>query len=303
MSKDTGPRQAVEAYWYLFLVPIFAVLAVVEFYPLLYSLYLSFKGPGGSFTLNWYSQMLTDRDFWGAVASSLTYSVMSVTLAIVVGLALTYLVLTREGRSRSFFESIFILPLAAAPIAVGIFWGPSAFWDDLQSLLHYPVSALLHFQIPYFTETGVLFYFPVMAASDAWEWSPLVMLVALSIIGSHPKEIYEAAKIHGASTWQVFYRIMVPTVLRSPVLQFVIVLRFIDAMRAFEIPLAWSTWVALSTSVGSPVDTLSLYLYKLLFIPAFNFPISLVAAISVALLVATLVVVSVMMRLLGEIGR
>ena len=62
-------------------------------------------------------------------------------------------------------------------------------------------------------------------------------------------------------------------------------------------------WVALSTSVGRPVDTLSLYLYKLLFIPSFDFPIALVSAIAVALLVVTLVVVTVMTRLLSRIGQ
>ncbi len=302
MTEPSRTGKRVESYWYLALVPIFAILAVVEFYPVLYSLYLSVTGPSGNFTLGYYWQMLTDTDFWSALASSLTYSTMSTLVAVAIGLFLTYLV-TQDFRGRSIYEGIFILPLAAAPIAVGIFWGPSAFWDDLQSLLHYPISSLIHYQIPYFTETGVLFYFPVMALSDAWEWAPLIMLVALSIINSNPKEIFEAAKLHGASSWQVFTRIVVPTVMRSPVMQFVIVLRFMDAMRAFEIPLAWSTWVALSTSVGSPVDTLSLYLYKLLFIPTFGFPIALVSTIAVALLVVTLTAVTLLMRLLGTIGR
>jgi ABC-type sugar transport system permease subunit len=59
----------------------------------------------------------------------------------------------------------------------------------------------------------------------------------------------------------------------------------------------------LETAVGSPVDSLSLYLYKLLFIPSFGFPLPMVSAIAVALLVVTLVSATVMMRLLGAIGR
>lgn len=301
MNSPTGPRRKVEAYWYLLLIPVFVVLAVVEFYPLLYSVYLSLKGPSG-FTLGYYSQMISDRDFWSAVASSLTYSTLSVIISLAIGLTLTYLVTELAGHRRSFFEGLFILPLAAAPIAVGVMWGPSAFWDDLQSFLHYPVSSLIHFQIPYFTETGVLFYFPVMAFADAWEWAPLIMLVCLSIINSNPKEIYEAAKLHGATGWQVFSRVMVPSVLRSPVTQFVLVLRFIDAMRAFEVPLSWSTWVALYNGVGSPVDTLSLYLYDLIFVPSNGFPIALVSAIAVALLIVTVVAATTMMRLITTIG-
>jgi ABC-type sugar transport system permease subunit len=180
---------------------------------------------------------------------------------------------------------------------VGIVWGPAAVWDDLQPFTHYILG------LPYFKEGQLLFYFPIMSFSEAWEWSPLIMLICLSIVRAMPKEIYESAKVHGATDWQIFTKITIPAVLKSPVMQFVLVLRFIDAMRAFEIPLAWSTWVGFQTSVGSPVDTLSLYLYKLLFIPSFGFPLPLVSAIAVALLIVTLISATVMMRILSSIAR
>ncbi len=277
-------------------MPIFAVLSVVEFYPLAYGVYLSLTGPTGGLTLSNYSQMVADRNFWNSVAVSLTYSSFSTALAIVLGLGLTFLV-TQEVKGRRIFEAIFILPMAAAPIMVGIVWGPAAVWDDFQTFSHFVLG------LPYFQEVQILFYFPVMAFSEGWEWAPLMMLVSLSIMRSTPKEIYEAARLHGATSWQQFKMITVPAVLGSPVMQFVILLRFIDAMRAFEIPLSWSTWVGFETSVGSPVDTLSLYLYKLLFIPSFGFPLPMVSAIAVALLVVTLVSATIMMRLLGSIGR
>jgi ABC-type sugar transport system permease subunit len=74
-------------------------------------------------------------------------------------------------------------------------------------------------------------------------------------------------------------------------------------MWAFEIPLAWSNWLGVSTSVGSPSDTLSLFLYKLLFIPSFGDPVHLVSAIAVALLVITLVGATAMLRLLAKMGK
>ncbi len=296
MSQTTRRRGQVETYWYLVLIPIFAVLSVVEFYPLLYSLYLSLTNPSGSFTLGNYYTMLVNRDFWSSVVTTLAFAILSTGIAVGIGLGLTFLVV-QEFRGRGWFEGMFILPLALSPIAVGILWGPAAFWDDFQSFAHFVLGA------PFFNELSILFYFPVMSASEAWEWAPLIMLVSLSIINSQPKEIYEAAKLHGASSWQLFTKVMVPAVLNSPVMQFVLVLRFIDAMNSFAVPLDWSTWVGFSTSVGSPVDTMSLYLYKLLFVPYFGFPLPLVSAIAVALLVVTLVSATVMMRLLGRIGR
>jgi ABC-type sugar transport system permease subunit len=294
-GSKTGGRM-VERHWYVLLVPIFGVLSVVGLYPLLYGIYLSLTGPSGSATLANYSQMVSDGDFWSALAVSLTYSVLSTILAFCLGLALTFLVL-QATRRRGLLEAVFLAPLAMAPIAVGIVWAPSTVWDDFQTFTH------LILGFPYFNELSVLFYLPVMSLSEAWEWAPLVMLVCMSIINSTSKTVYDAATLNGASTWQVFRGITIPSIVRSPVMQFVIVLRFIDAMWAFGIPLAWSNWLGLSTSVGSPADTLSLLFYKLLFTPSFGDPMRLVSAMAVALLVFTLVGATVMIRLLAKMGN
>jgi multiple sugar transport system permease protein len=296
MNGSEMRGRTVERYWYLLLVPIFVVLSVVEFYPLLYGVYLSLTGPTGSATLANYSSMVTDGDFWSSVAASLTFSVLSTILTFCLGLALTFLIL-QATKWRGLLEAIFLAPLAMAPIAVGIVWAPSTVWDDFQTFTH------LILRLPIFNELSVLFYIPAMSLSEAWEWAPLVMLVCMSIVNSTPKAIYDAAKVNGASARQVFRDITIPSIVRSPVMQFVIVLRFIDAMWAFAIPLAWSNWLGLSTSVGSPADTLSLFLYKLLFVPSFGDPIQLVSAIAVALLVLTLVGATVMTRLLTKMGN
>jgi multiple sugar transport system permease protein len=135
--------------------------------------------------------------------------------------------------------------------------------------------------------------------SEAWEWSPLIMLVALGIIGSIKKEVYEAASVHGASAWQIFRRVTLPTLLRSPVMGFVIVIRFVDAMRAFEIPFSWASWVSYP-GAGSPVDTLSLLLFKLLTGYTFGFPVGFVSAVAISMLVITLTGATVLFRLMNR---
>ncbi len=270
-------------------------MAVVEFYPLLDGINLSLTAANGSFSFANYSKMLTDSAFWSAVIVSLAYTIGSTALCLVIGLALTFLVTQRGVRGRSFFEALYIFPLAISPIVAGVLWSPSSVWDDIQTFLHF----ILH--QPYFNELSITFFFPVMILSEAWEWSPLIMLVALSILNSQASQVFEAAELHGASAWQRFTMVGLPTILRSPVMQFIIVLRMIDAMRAFEIPLAWSNWVGYQNAVGSPVDTLSLFLYKLVFVPLYGFPIGLISAIGVALLAVTLVVAFALIRLLGRI--
>ncbi len=281
--------------WYLLLLPLIAVLAVVEFYPLLSGINLSLTDANGNFSLANYAQMLNDPAFYTAIEVSLGYSIGSTAVCLAIGLTLAFLV-TQRARGRSVFEALFIFPLAVSPILAGVLWSPSSIWDDFFGFTHYILG------LPFIAELSPTFFFPVMILSEAWVWSPLIMLVALSIINSQAKQISEAAELHGASAWRRFTMISLPTVLRSPVMQFIIVLRVIDSLRAFEIPLAWSNWVGFQSSIGSPVDTLSLFLYKLIFVPLYQFPIGLVSAIGVALLAVTLLVALGMIRLLGRIG-
>jgi ABC-type sugar transport system permease subunit len=271
------------------------VLAAVEFYPLLDGINLSLTDVNGNFSTANYAQMLADPAFYTAIEVSLAYSVGSTILCMIVGLTLTFLV-TQRVRGRSVFETLFIFPLAISPILAGVLWSPSSIWDDFFGFTHF----ILH--LPFPDVLSPIFFFPVMIVSEAWLWSPLIMLVALSVINSQARHISEAAELHGGSDWQRFRMIFLPTVLRSPVMQFIIVLRLIDSLRAFEIPLAWSNWVGFPSFIGSPVDTLSLFLYKLIFVPLYHFPIGLVSAIGVALLAVTLLAALGLIRLLGRTG-
>ena len=270
----------------------------MEVYPLADSVYFSITdyGQNGVFVgaAN-YAQAFTDPRVITAVGVSLAYAVGTTLLCIGIGLALTYIV-SQLNRGRKFFESFFLMPLAVAPITVGIVWSPPGFWDDINTFWHYILG------FPFFNIADVYLAFPIMLLSDAWEWSPIIMLVALSVISGVPREVFEAASLHGASSIQVFRRLVIPTILRSRVMQFIIVLRFIDSMRAFEIPYAWSTWLSLPNA-GSPVDTVSLLIFKLLAIPTYGFPISYVSAIAVILLAITLSATTVLYVLMKRLGK
>lgn len=291
LEPRPSPRVRESRRWYLLFVPLFAVVGLVAVYPLIMSLYLSLTTANGTPTLANFASMVSTPTFLNALNISLLYSLSSTIIAVAIGLGLTF-ILTQELRGKGVFEVLYILPLAVAPIVVGVLWSPSSVWDDVQQFMHWQ----LHFA--YFNELTPSFFFPVMFLSEAWEWAPLIMLVAVSVVNNMSKEVYEAADLHGATAYQKFTMIILPTVFRSPVMQFIVVLRFIDAMRAFEIPLAWANWLGYTSTIGSPVDTISLYLYKLLFSSSLGFPIGLASAIAVTLFVITLIGAAVLLRLL-----
>jgi ABC-type sugar transport system permease subunit len=284
---------------YLLLVPLVAILALVEVYPLAVSIYLSFTNysAGGAFVgASNYASLFSQNAFWDAVATSLLYADGSVALSTVLGVLFAYL-LTRVRRGRGFFEAVFLMPLAAAPIIAGIVWAPSAVWDDLNTFWHFVLGQ------PFFNVTSYHLYFPIMILSDSWEWAPMMMLVALSVLASVPKQVYEASETFGASKWKTFTSVGIPAILSSPVIRFMVIIRYVDAMRTFEIPFAWSGWLSY-TQPGSPTDTLGLYLFKLLLIPPSGLiPIPIISAAALVLLAATLTAAGLLFRVMRGLRK
>jgi len=284
---------------YLLILPLVAILAAVEVYPLAESVYLSLTnyGGGGAFVgLANFATLFSQSSFWTAISTSVLYSSGSAALSTAIGILAAYL-LTQVRKGRGYFEAIFLMPLAAAPIVAGVVWAPAAVWDDIDTFWHY----ILH--QPFFNILSYHLYFPIMILSDSWEWAPMMMLVALSILASIPKSVYEASEAFGASRWKTFTSVGLPAILNSPVFHFMIVIRFIDAMRAFEIPFAWSGWLAYSQP-GAPTDTLSLYLFKLLLNPETDvIPLPLISAAALVLLAVTMAAALVLFRLMRGLRK
>ncbi len=284
---------------YFLLVPLIAILAFVEVYPLAVSVFLSvtdYTGGGAFVGASNYASLFSQNAFWSAVATSLLFADGSVALSTILGVLFAYL-LTRVRKGRSFFEIVLLMPVAAAPIVAGVVWAPSAVWDDLNTFWHFILGQ------PFFNVTSYHLYFPIMILSDSWEWAPMMMLVTLSVLASIPEQVYEASESFGASKWKTFTSVGIPAIVNSPVILFVIIIRYVDAMRAFEIPFAWSGWLSY-TQPGSPTDTLGLYLFKLLLIPPSGvIPIPIISAAALVMLAVTVIAATLLFRLMRSLRK
>ena len=282
---------------YLLVLPLFFLLVGIEIVPVGYTLLLSLQTPAPSqqiLTAANYARIVSDPVLVTSIFASLSYAGGSTALTFFLGMVFAFM-LFRIKKGRSLFESVMLVPLAISPIAVGVAWSPSGVWDDINTFVHFVLGA------PYIDLTQGYIFLPIMVLSEAWEWTPVVMLVMLSVIMSIPKEVFEAASVYGAGDLQVLKRIIVPSILRSKVTQFLLVLRFIDAMRAFEIPFSWSAWVG-SPTAGGLTDSLSLYLFKLLLFPINGASLQYVSALALSLCVVTLVSTSILLRLVRRTG-
>ena len=279
---------------YLFIIPTIVALLIVEAYPVVYSLYLSVTEfstltPEPVFIgFDNYVRMIYDENFWISLRVTLLYVFGSVSLAFVLGLSFAVL-LFRDIEYRKRLQTVLILPIAISPLIAGVFFSPAAIWDDINVVLKFVLG------LPMIDVYNANFAFSLVVVADAWLWTPLFMLVFLSVLQSIPKETYEAAEIHGASNFQTFRRVTFPLIIRSPVIFIIIALRSIDAFRSFEIPFTWAGWIG-AESLGSPIDTLSLFMYKLLIFPAYESPFSYIATIALTMLMISLVITTILLK-------
>ncbi len=242
VAKATAPRPArlqrragTLAQWsgWPFVLPAILLLLLLNVFPLIFSVVMSFSNVSTdnglrltSATLANWGQLLHDSDFW----SSLRFTVFVVVLAVggelVCGLTLA-LLLWRPLPGAGVFRVLFTIPMMIAPVAIGFIfrmifneqYGPV---DSILRGLHLPTMQWL-------SSTGTAPYAVVIM--DIWQWTPLMFLLLLAGLQSIPEDAMEAARIDGASGLRVIRDIVLP--LLAPIAVMAVFLRMILAFTIF----------------------------------------------------------------------
>jgi multiple sugar transport system permease protein len=215
--------------------PSMALIALVALYPVIYGIWLSlhqysllqaglsrWASPAG---LGNYKEALSDPDFWSAFRITLEFTVASVFLETVIGLAMA-LIMKEAFKGQGIVRTVVLVPWAVLTVVTAIMW--KTIFDPNLGF----VNQLLG------TKTVWLGQEPdallVMIFADAWKTAPFMALLLLAGLQVIPSDIYEAAKVDGATTWQRFTRITLP--LLTPALLVALIFRTMDALRAFDLP-------------------------------------------------------------------
>lgn len=204
--------------------------------PLLYAVYMTlFKvgvlGPTSEFLgLRQYIRVVTDRSFWSSLRVTVYFTVVSLALQTVLGIAVA-LLLNLEFRGRGFMRGIILAPWAVPTIVNAQLWGwiYNASYGVLNKIL---IKLGMISKPIIWLGTSSLAINSVIAA-DTWRMTPLYVLMFLSGLQTINGELYEAAKVDGAGAWRRFCHITLP--LLKPIILVVLVLRTMQALRVFEI--------------------------------------------------------------------
>lgn len=274
---------------YVFLAPAVALLLALTVYPLLYILRLSLyrMTPTGESFAGWtnFLRIFQDGFFWRAAGQTLLLTLGALALELALGLSLA-LLLNTSIRGRNLWRSLLLLPMILPPVVVGVIWrliyNPNfGVLNGLLQLLGVDTTDLTWLADPSVALAAVILV-------DVWEWTPFVFLILLAGLQSIPEEPYEAACMDGSSEWQTFLHITLP--LLAPAILVAVLLRTMDLLRIFD-----QVFILTQGGPGFATETISLYIYK----TAFRFfDFGYAAAMSVLLLLATLVLSRLYIRFL-----
>ncbi len=277
------------AYSLLLVAPALIIIFFFALYPLGYAISLSARhvdltsavGVGPYVGLDNYRFALNDRFFWAATGRTILFAVCAVSVEMAFGISIAFL-LNSLRWFKGLVRGLLLLPLAAAPAAVGLIWR-YMYHPDF-GVYNFFMSAL---GLP---EQNWLGNYRLAMASvivfDIWQWTPFVAIITLAGLQALPKEPFEAAELDGASTWQVLRKLTFPMLM--PVLTLVFVLRSIDAIRLYD-PIVMLT----GGGPGTATETLTYYLYRL---GMKFFRLDQASAISILFLYATIVFCLFVMR-------
>ena len=254
-SSGTGlrGRNYARQYW-PFLVPAGVVVFAVIVFPWLFTLYMSVHDWHLGGNMSWagaanYKRLLIDERFKWAIIRTLYFTVMAVVFPVVLGVAAA-VCFQRNFRFRGIARTIFIMPMMATPVAVALVW-TMMFHPQLGVLNYLLTSVGLPPSSWSYDSSTVI---PTLVLVETWQWTPLVMLIVLGGLASLPLDPYEAAKLDGASGWEMFWHISLPLV--WPHIVVALVIRTIDALKAFDL-----IFVISNGGPGTSSETLNLYLY------------------------------------------
>jgi len=239
---------------YYFLLPSIIVLGFTSVYPAVYSFILSFYnwnwGTQQDFVgLNNYLFLLGDREFWTVIKNTFLFAFFACSIEVTLGIFLA-IYIDRINFGAGIIRSILLIPLMISGIVVSLM--SKMMLNKLFGVIPYLMKQIGFSSGFYGTKDSAMW---TLIGVDAWWQTAFVFIIILAGLQSIPKEPIEAAKIDGASEWDITKLIRLPMI-RSLIF-LVILFRSIDTLKIFDL-----VWGATGGGPGLSTEVVQTYAYR-----------------------------------------
>jgi len=232
-------RRFDRAAW-VFVAPALMVLAVFFFLPVLAALAISLTDFDlyalADFSnlrfvgLKNYGQLLTEPLFWKALWNTFYFVLLGVPLSIGASLGAALLVNSKLARWRSLFRTVYFAPVVTTLVAVAVVW--RYIFHTRYGFLNYALGLVGIDPIDWMGDPH--WAMPAIVILAVWKNFGYNMIILLAALQNIPEDLYEAARIDGASSWQLFRHVTLPGL--APVLLLVSILTMTGYFQLFAEP-------------------------------------------------------------------
>lgn len=242
--------------------PFFLIFFVFGIFPVVFSIYLSLSSWDGIGTMEFvgfrnFEYLLKDPLFWKSIANTLIIWMLSTIPMIILALVIAFLLNSAFVKFSGLYKTLYFLPNVTAIVSVAIVFG--VIFAPSYGLINYFVTLFGFDAIDWHNNSfGVKL---AISAMIIWRWTGYNAIIFLAGLQKISGDIYEAAKMDGASSFQIFTKITIP--LLKPVLLFVVITSTIGGMQTF---VESQLLVGNSGGAGGEGLTIVLYLYQQAFV-------------------------------------
>jgi len=244
---------------FIFLLPVAILMIAYIFYPIIDTFVTSFYKWNGisadkiSIGFKNWIKLAADENFWAAFINNIKIMILSICIQIPIGLALATLI-DFGGKKTTIFKVLWFIPLLMSSVAIGFLFNyalatnggiistiSNLFGGGNIDLLGNPGTAL-------YTVIGVI----------AWQFTPFYIVYSLAAYTNISVDVFEAARIDGATKGQYFWKIALP--LLTPSLKSAAILSMVGSLKYFDL-----IYVMTGGGPGRATELMGTYMYKLSF--------------------------------------
>lgn len=281
----SGRVKADRRLGYLLVAPVVLLLLLVTAYPLLYNLWNSFhevnlgiaNNPEPWVGVHNYSAMFSSPEWVDSLWKTAAFTAASVVLETIAALGLA-LMLHRKFPGRGVLRAAILIPWAVPTVVSAELWRTMI--DPRAGFVDYLLGTHTTWL------NGIWTSWIAIVVADAWKNVPFMAIILLAGLQVIPNEVYEAARMDGASAWQSFRRMTLP--LLKPALSVALIFRTLQAFLVFDV-----IYIMTGGGPGSSTVTLS-YLNWRTFLIDTNFGYG--GAMSIVLVLIALAIAAIYVR-------
>lgn len=243
---------------FLFLLPSLSIFIIFVALPVIqsarYSLY-NWNGLGPLIdyvALSNYRELAKDPIFWKALLHNIILLVASLATQLPLGVFLAIL-LTEKLRGTTFFRTIYFSPMILSDVVIGILW--SFMYNPIFGLINTGLKALGLGHLARGWLGDPVLVLPAVIAVICWKYTGFYMVLFMAAIQNIPEELYEAARIDGASGWQLTCYITLPLLMSTA--RVAAVLSMVGSLKYFDL-----IWVMTLGGPSHASELVATYMYK-----------------------------------------